>query len=285
VSAFSPLAAATEGWRVMRREPMAVLYWVCLWAAALSVAAATLPVQPRVTVHSAHPATIADLAHRFGPFAAAFIPILLLCWAVTTTATFRAVLAPEQRRWGYLRLGSDELRLAILTLTAAVLAPFVVSLVTYLLIAAAGPIMAAAPTLARDVAFVGTIATVLVANWIFVRLWLIFVETFDEGRFHLTAYWPLARGYFWPLFGSYVLVTLITFCVATALVLAALKLAELSETLAMLQGNGMVRSLSLWALLPVTAMLGGALPVLIVTLICACQAYAYRAITTPRTIH
>jgi hypothetical protein len=53
----------------------------------------------------------------------------------------------------------------------------------------------------------------------------------------------------------------------------------------MLQGNGMVRSLSLWALLPVTAMLGGALPVLIVTLICACQAYAYRAITTPRTIH
>ena len=37
MSAFSPVAAAFEGFRVLRREPKAVLVWVALWLALLVV--------------------------------------------------------------------------------------------------------------------------------------------------------------------------------------------------------------------------------------------------------
>ena len=285
MTAFSPAAAALEGLRVMRREPKAVLTWVGLWALVLAALGLMSFVLRHSTASAVHNGSFASVLQRFGPFAVAFVPSILACWAVTTTAAYRAVLTPTQRGWAFLRLGGDEFRLALLTAVAWIFAPIGASIVTYLLIVAAGPFMAAAPTLAMDIALIGALSTVIVLNWIFVRLWLIAVETFDEGRFHLAAYWPLTHGYFWRLFASYVLVTLICFLMGTVLVLAALYLADFAQAMAANPSDSIVRRGLLWALLPVTAILGAALPVVLLTMICACQAYAYRAIAPARTVH
>jgi hypothetical protein len=285
MTAFSPVDAAFEGLRVMRREPKAVMAWIGVWALVLAAFGIMSFVLRHAGTPTAHSGSFASVLRRFGPLAVAFVPSILVCWAATTTAAYRAVLTPTQKGWAYLRLGGDEFRLAILTAVAWILAPIAASLITYLLIVAAGPLMAAAPTMAMDTALIGAISTVIVLNWIFVRLWLIAVETFDEGRFHLTAYWPLTHGYFWRLFASYVLVTLLCFFLGTVLVLAALWVADFAQAVAAHRGEGIAPRGLLWALLPVTAVLGAALPVVLLTMVCACQAYAYRAIAPARTIH
>ena len=208
----SPVAAAFEGLRVMRREPRAVLAWVLLWFFVFLTAAVVVAAGKRVA-NIGHGASggLAELANHFGPFAAAFIVLLLVVWATTTVATFRAVLRPAERRFFFMRLGADELRVAIMSIAAFATVLVFGGLPAYLLYVIASPFMHAVPTFARPIATVGALATVCLDIWLAVRLSLIAVETFAERRFHLAAYWPLTRGRFWYLFVAYFLYFLMFF--------------------------------------------------------------------------
>ncbi|MGI9168792.1 MAG: hypothetical protein ACR2FH_01260 [Caulobacteraceae bacterium] len=277
MNAFSPTLAATEGFRLMRREPKAVLVWMLLWLAALTAAAAVSASGERIVV-ARHPTfrSLSGINHSFGPFAAVFVGLFLLVWATTTVAAYRAVLRPADRRCFFLRLGADELRVAAMTVTAFVLVLAFGGAPAYLLYVLVSPIMRALPTLAREIATGGALVTVCLDVWLGVRLSLIAVETFAERRFHLTAYWPVTGGRFWYLFLCYFVFFLMFF----VLTLLSFGIGGfLFETALVRVGAGdMLRRTSVLGLAGALAVLTVAYWVVSSTLFCACQAHAFRAI-------
>ncbi|HEY5072928.1 MAG TPA: hypothetical protein VII63_12955 [Caulobacteraceae bacterium] len=279
MTAFSPVSAAFEGFRVLRRQPKAVLIWTLLWLAALSVMAVVVASGDRVVVarHAPH-RNLWEITRQFGPFAVVFIAMLLVIWASTTVATFRAVLQPERKESFFLRLSADELRLAIMTITAVGLVLVAGGAPAFLLFALVSPLMAAAPTFARDVATLGAVATVWLDIWLAVRLSLIAVETFAEGRFHLTAYWPLTRGRFWYLMASYAICFAIFFLFLIFFGLAGLLLGAVQNAVGLPVGLDLVRRTVLLGLAGFLALLTAGFFVVSTTLFCACQAHAFRAI-------
>jgi hypothetical protein len=277
--ALSPLAAATEGFQVMRREPRVVLAWGLLWLAWFLVAAGAIASGGKVEISNtiAH-RTLWEIFRHYGPFAAVVVALFFLVWGVTAIAAFRAVLQPLDRRFFYLRLGWDELRVAAISLSAFTLVAIFGGAPGFLLIAMASPIMAAVPTLARDIGELGAWVTVGLEVWLCVRLSLIAVETFAEHRFHLSAYWPLTRGRFWYLLGCYFIMFLIFF----AITILFLLLTGMFSSVAFVNFTNVdiVRRTSLLALAGLLAVVAAAYWVSTLVLFCACQAHAYRAISS-----
>lgn len=277
MSALSPTAAAFEGFRLIRREFRAVLVWTVMWLAVLSLAAWVVASGKQIISPArANARSVAEIAEAFGPFAAAFMALFLLVWAMTTVATYRAVLRPSERRYFFLRLGTDELRVAIMTVVAFCLVLLFGGAPAYLVYVLFTPIMQAAPALARYVEWAGILVTVCLEVWLGVRLSLIAVETFAERRFHLTAYWPLTGGRFWYLLSCYFLF----FLVFSGISLVVISLdGFLFDTARERVGAGdLFRRTSVLAIAGLLAILSVSSWVLSWTVFCACQAYAFRAI-------
>ena len=150
--AHSPIEAATEGFRVIRRAPGAVMVWALMWLVWFSVAAGIVATGEKVVVsNSVAHWTIWDIFRHYGPFAVVLVALFFVVLGMTAIASFRAVLNPEQKRFFYLRLGRDELRVAAISVMAFSLVAIFGGVPAAALIALADPIMAAAPTLARQI--------------------------------------------------------------------------------------------------------------------------------------
>jgi len=279
MSVFSPAAAAVEGFELMRRHTKAVLVWTAVWLGVLIAVGAVVAVRGRdVAPAAAQGGDYVALAARFGPLAALIIPALLFVWVVITSATYRAVLEPEDDRWSYMRLGGDEVRLTILAAVAFVTVPLVVAGLGYILLVVANPFLEAAPSLSREIAFVGGIVTGVLVLWIFVRLSLLAVETLYENRFHLSAYWPLTRGHFWRLFASYLLLVIILMGLGLVWKFVGSTLIHLTAAVGLPQGADPGRRLALVALIALSALYSAIALVVPSILICACQAHAFKAL-------
>ena len=266
MTAFSPLAAALEGARVIRREPMAVLSWVALWLMAL-IAVGAIVVFTAPHLASPRPAGggVLTLAHRFGPYWPALISTLLILWIMTTATVFRTVLRPDEHGWHLLKLGADEARLAVITVIGTVifgLLGIAPALLVWLL---TQPFLLVVPTSVQLVVAGGTLATVGLEVWIAVRLSLAPVYTFDTHRYHLVSYWDITQTHFWRLCLSYLMV---------AVQMAGLYLAMLSVTV----GLHIVAEAQPLLVEIVSDLLKVVVFVLAWTIYCACQAAAYKAI-------
>jgi hypothetical protein len=277
MNAFAPTTAALEGFRLIRRAPRAALVWMLLWLAVVMATTLAVATGPRVVLsHGRAYTSPSQIVGKFGPYAPVLILLFLVVWATTTVAAYRTVLRPNERRYFFLRLGFDELRLAIMTVASAILVLVFGGAPAYLLLVLADPLMRALPTLARDIARVGALLTVCVDVWLGVRLSLIAVETVAERRFHLTAYWPLTRGRFWYLLACYLLCFLMVFGLTTVLFVAGGLLVSLAD-LDAAAGN-LWRRTSVLGIAGLLAVLTAAFLMLSSTIFCACQAYAFRII-------
>jgi hypothetical protein len=263
--------ASSAGFRLLRREPRAVLAWMFLWFATFSAAAWTVAAsKPVSAVRAPAPATLAGAVARFGPFGVIVVALFSVVWLVTVVAIYRAVLRPNERRWFYLRFGADEVRLGILTLAACLAAVPLGGVPAYLVFICTTPFLRFLPDATRDIAGLGVLATVWLDVWLGVRLSLIAVETFSERRFHLVAYWPLTRGRFWYLLGCYFVFFLVL--LGLTVVFALLTDAVFNAGL-----HANVRAIGLLMAGVLTALIS-ILWILSATLFCATQAHAFRAI-------
>jgi hypothetical protein len=276
--AHSPFDAATEGFRVIRRAPRAVMVWGLMWLVWFSVTAGIVATGQKVVV-SNHVArwTIWEIFRHYGPFAIVLIASFFVVLGMTAIASFRAVLNPEQRRFFYLRLGRDELRVAAISVMAFSLVAIFGGVPAAALIALAGPIMAAVPTLAREIGVLGAGVTVCLEIWLCVRLSLIAVETFAEHRFHLSAYWPLARGRFWYLWCCYCIIFVILFIIMILYFTANEFLFGFAFN--NIGNESLFQRGMLLAIAAVLAVLAAAYLLLTIILFCCCQARAYLSIT------
>lgn len=278
MSAFSPLDAAYEGVRVVRREPRAVLYWVAVWAlaiAAIGVIKAFTGATP--AVHG--PRTVLSVVRSYGPFAAILIPTLLALWVMNTATVYRAVLRPGEHGWHLFKLGAEEARIAVVNTVGGIALVALGGVPAYLLLVLFSPIFSAAPGLNWAIAFVGALITVALEVWIAVRFSLAPVETFASASFPLTAYWGLTRHHYWRLLGAYALVALEIGAFIIVFGLVGLIAEPLFGAVLGWHGPMLVRLvLILGVLVPIAAISSGLAFVGPSILICGCQAYAYRAI-------
>jgi hypothetical protein len=277
---FSSVDAALEGLRVIKREPMAVVYWIAVWAFALAMIAVI-----RIATGSATPAHSTDsvgLIHRYGPLAAVLAPAVLVLWVMTTATVYRAVLRPGEHGWHLFKLGPDEARIAVLSALETVLLTLLGGVPAYLLLVLLNPIFEALPSLNRLIAFVGFVLTVLIDGWIVIRLSLSPAQTFCERGFPFSSYWGFARRRSWRLLLSYIVVALEVLAFVILSLVVALVLGALSEAVLSWNDPTLVRRIVLLALAATWAIYSAVAAVIPLTLICGCQAYAYRAIAADR---
>jgi hypothetical protein len=274
---FAPTEAAFEGFRIVRREPRAAAVWTLLWLGAFVFTAVVVSLGEQVHLTGHGPtAVVSHRDGRLGPFAAVSAVLFLLVWATTTVAVYRAVLRPHDRRYFFLRLGGDELRLAVMTVSSFLLVLVFGAAPAYLLFVLADPLMRAMPALAREIAAVGAVATVCVEIWLGVRLSLISVETVAEKRFHLTAYWPLTRGRFWYLFACYFVCFILFFALTVAYFVVGWFVYWVANP--DIGAGDLLRRAGVLALAGVLAVLTAGYWLMFTTIFCACQAFAFREI-------
>ena len=274
---FSATDAALEGLRVIKREPMAVLYWIAVWAFALAMIAIIRLATGSTAVARANDSV--GLIHRYGPLAVVLAPAVLVLWVMTTATVYRAVLRPGEHGWHLFKLGPDEARIAVLSALETVLLALLGGVPAYLLLVLLNPIFEALPSLNRLIAFVGFFLTVLIEGWIAIRLSLAPAQTFCERGFPFSGYWGFARGRSWSLLLSYLIVVLEVLAFVIASLVVGVVLGALTEAILSWKDTTLVRRGVLLVLAATWAVYGAVAAVIPLTLICGCQAYAYRAIT------
>jgi hypothetical protein len=218
--AISAGAAIGAGFRAIGRNPLALVYWAGLYLLlhtlpSLLIAGSLMgdmgDIYDRAARHAwegGHP----DYSWIFGVSAKMMVlrPILFLGSLVSQTlilgAIYRAVLAPGDKRLGYLRLGRAELWLGLTLLVLWVVLIMLV-LALALPLAAGGVVTAiqashnaASAGITGIVVGLAAIAFVIGLFWVMIRLSLGPVMSWASGDFKLFDSWHLTRGHEWSIF-------------------------------------------------------------------------------------
>ena len=238
---FSASDVALTGFRIVRERPRVLAIWIVVQIViqlAMTVAMIQLagPALSRFafggTPPSRDPAQAMAILQQLGPFYLLILVFSLVFYPIVFSTMNRAVLRPEEEGFGYIRFGADELRqiglfLLIFVLGIGVYIAFIIAMVV--VFAAVGAVVGLRATASGTAASMGVgiiAAVLLIAGWIYlwVRLSLASPLTFASRRVDLFGSWRLTRGRFWPMFGAYlvatilaIVVSLLTFIISSAI--------------------------------------------------------------------
>jgi len=279
---FSPASAAFEGFRVLRRESKAVLVWVgCNIALFVLIGASKLG-QPALRLQpSTAPPSALQTVGRFGPLAYVAAPLLLIFWIALVGAIFRQELRPGDRKWAFMRIGADEVRLALLFVVGAAVVLFLAG-IQFALIAGVTVILDTVhPAATTWVVDVVSLAAWCFNFWIVVRLSLAPAHTFASRRLSMFGSWTLTRRHFWGLGWMIVLMMVTVFLLICAMTLLGAVLG--GSNLRALDAHRLVAPspATIIGLIVLVALLISA-PVFFSVLIYTPLAFAYRALAETR---
>lgn len=306
---FSATEAATAGFGVIGRAPLAVLAWGLvilvtlvgpmvglMWALAPQIIE-MVKAMPDPASSSSGAADSAMMA-RMMQLQGSMMGVNLISWvggtlvkAVVAGAVFRAVLEPDQKRWAYLRLGKSELWLGLVTLVqgvlfmmayfAVVIVGLILGLILFLVGSAAGD---AGKLVAGLLIALVILAGIGVLIWGVLRLSMAGPMSFAEGKFLLFESWAFTRGQSGRLLGMALLLMLIL--IALELVLYAIlgvavfgSWAGIQAKVGALQGQPSQAWLhAFWTVAAVGTVVLSFLAAFAMALVCAPWAKAYQAL-------
>lgn len=226
---FSATDAAFEGFRLVRRNPIALVAWTlvyliytlgALFASGGMVKSMAVWME-QVEALENGPAPTSPEA--FAPIMESYfqamshmawaIPVSMVISAVLMAAIARAVLNPGASGFGYMRLGMDEVRVFFVTLIICILVALI-SAVAFVAAAVVGGIAVANiegwGALIMVLAMLAAGAFVI---WLTVRWSLAVPITVAEKRFALFDSFKVTKGHFWPLLGMAIIAGLMAFVV------------------------------------------------------------------------
>ena len=222
--AFSASDAAFEGFRIVRRRPLAMLMWalayIVFFALAFLLAGSSfVTIMQQVEALEGSGATptmenLGPLFQAYGIILLVVAPLSIIVSTMLSTAIARAVVRPKDSAFGYLRLGMDELRvfgaMVVMMLLIAVYYVVVFGVVfgvgAYANSSGQGGWFALALVLGLA-GFCGLI-------WLAVRLSLMVPIIVAEKRFTVLSSLGLTKGRFWPLLGMALLAFIMAIVVA-----------------------------------------------------------------------
>lgn len=218
MASFSATDAAFAGFRIVRERPGAVLLWALLLLVVqvgFSLAMvgeggpAIAQMQALSTQPTPDPAQTMALMRQFTPLYSLLFLFALIFYPMMYATIDRAVLRPEEHRFGYLRLGVDELlQLALMVILFFVAVGFEIVFFIVVLITAGVIGVVAHYTAAPVAGIFGVVAVVgVICGFIYVlvRLSLASAVTFATRDVNPFASWSVTRGHFWAILGTYML--------------------------------------------------------------------------------
>jgi hypothetical protein len=218
---FSFGQAIGAGFKILGRRPLTVLIWAVAYLVLVAAPSFGLMawVMPQMiasfrdaaqhAVHGVAPVPADAVAMRSNLFA--LQPLLWLAQvaahAILMAAVFRAVLTPDDSKWGYLRLGREELWLGLTNLVLTVMAAIMILTLFIPLGIGLGVGMASAqhgqvpgPASLPLLWLIAAVGVAAIA-WVLVRLCLAPAMAFATRRFVLYESWQLTRGHALKIFG------------------------------------------------------------------------------------
>lgn len=218
---FSATDAAFEGFRLVRRNPVALVGWTLLYlvytlatlfaAGGMMRSMAVWMDQVEALEAGPPPSSPEALVPIMESYMAAMshmawaIPLSLVIGAVLMAAIARAVLTPGTGGFGYMRLGMDEVRVFVVTLVIAILyacATAVAFAAAFIIGGIAINVMEGWGALVMVLAVLAAIAFMI---WLGVRWSLAVPITVDQKKFAFFDSFAVTKGRFWPLFGMAVI--------------------------------------------------------------------------------
>ena len=208
---FSPSDAALEGFRVTRENPRAFAWWVGV-SFLVSVAGVfitvLMPENVRTAIETLASEETPDLA-TFGNALLNVLPVVIFGLAflsMMAAAIYRLIFRHADGRFGYLRLGWDELRLMTVIVIFILIATFTAAGLTFV----AALIGAIASFVSKDLAMwliilAEAVVVPCVLFGVFVWAMMALPATFAERRIQIRGAWTIMKPVFWRLIGSYVL--------------------------------------------------------------------------------
>lgn len=208
--AFSATDAAFEGFRVVRRQPMALVFWalfylVVMVAALAMVGGSVIGLMSAAENLEQSGATSFDdvmpVLSAYMAILAVVLPVSLIASAMIYAAVSRSVLRPGESAFGYLRLGMDEVRVLVVSVVLFILFA-VLSVVLFGIVG-----MVAGFSTAADMPALWLVVVLLVFAaiaffiWLAVRLSLAIPITMAERRIAIFDSFAVTKGRFWPLLG------------------------------------------------------------------------------------
>ena len=215
--AFSATDAAFEGFRLVRRNPVALVGWTLLYLvytlATLFAAGGMMrsmsvwmeqvealeagppPTSPEalIPVMESYMAAMSHMAWA--------IPLSLVIGAVLMAAIARAVLTPGTGGFGYMRLGMDEVRVFVVTIVIAILYAIACGIALVAAAVIGGIAISAIEGWGALVMVLAILAAIAFIIWLGVRWSLAVPITIDQKKFAIFDSFAVTKGRFWPLLG------------------------------------------------------------------------------------
>ena len=234
MAGFSTSDAALSGFRFIARHPKTIAIWAAVfliyelaWGGALLVFAGDqLPALRALSQTSGDDAVS---AWKVLPGASLVMLVglmaLLFVFSLMFTAAYRTFLHPHDDRFGYVRVGRDELRFAVLIIlwVVLILGGSVVVVFFWGLLSAMGTVMPQ-PLKALWELLV-TVAALGVYVCVLVRLCFSMPMTLEDRHVRLLESWKATRHNYWSLLGVFlltavlILVLLLLICTIVAIVI------------------------------------------------------------------
>lgn len=250
--AFSATEAAFEGFRLARRSPLTILIWAAayivflLFFFALAGGSFIAVMAAANDLQGVTNPTPQDLEPVLAAYAgiAWIIPLSLALSTVLYTAALRAVLFPGESRFGYMRLGKDELRVFVVALVLGILA-FAIYMAGAIIMGILAGVLGFVARDAGGAAFLPLIlvflALVGVMIWLAVRFSLALPITVAEKRLAIFDSWKLTKGHALGLFGMTLIIVVMGIVVSILAWLVLLPLIFLTggiQAMAGMEGAG-----------------------------------------------
>ncbi|WP_396592856.1 hypothetical protein [Brevundimonas sp. R86498] len=220
---FSATEAAFEGFRIVRRKPLSLLWWGALYAVLSLASLAAMVLNADAWIEfirlseemeaagnnaQADPGQVMAMLGTLGAAMTSFIwlmPLQLVVTSVLTAAIARAILRPSDCAFGYMRLSMDEVRVFVVTLVVllALFAIYIGCIIGVgLLIGVAAAI---GQSWAGLLVIAGILASICLMAWLAVRWSLAVPITVAERRMAFFDSFGLTKGRFWPMLGMAIL--------------------------------------------------------------------------------
>ena len=240
---FSATEAAFEGFRLVRRKPLALVAWALLYAvvslASLFAVSTAMGPLARVTemaealegVTDPARADVMALFQAMGEVLLALgwlFPVSIVVAAMLAAAVARGVLTPRAGGFGYLKLGMDEVRVVVVTVVLSVLWIVLLMALIFLVGIAAGIAQASGSGAAVLVAVAIGLAGVLLSIWLAVRLSLAVPITVARKKIAIFDSFSVTKGRFWPLLGMIILTAVMVIIIGVLSTIITLPLGMMS---------------------------------------------------------